>query len=341
MRVMYVATGLTAAVLTIASMSAVYGQSPAEFYKGRTIELPISSTVGGGYDIHARMLARHMGKYIPGHPTIVPKNVEGAGGLRLANLLYNAAPKDGTTFGIIYRSIAFEPLFGNKAAQLDGTKFTWIGSASNEVSVCVAWHTSGIATFDDVLTKELLVGSTGPGADTHQFTKVINGVLGARMKLISGYPGGNEIVLAMERGEVGGRCGWSWSSVKSTRQSWLDQKKINVFAQMGLSKHHDLPDVPLVVDLATTDEQRDILRLVFARQVMAWPYVAPPGIPPDRAETLRKAFNETMQDKDFLAEAAKAKLEIMPVAGAEIQKLVTELYATPAAVVQKTAEMLK
>jgi tripartite-type tricarboxylate transporter receptor subunit TctC len=332
---------LLAAATVLTLPPAGHTQTPAEFYRGKAISLEISSSVGGGYDLHARLLARHMSKHIPGNPTIVPKNVEGAAGLRMANLLYNTAPRDGTMFGIIYRGTAFEPLFGNKAAQLDATKLTWIGSASNEVSICVAWHTSGVTRIEDLLTKELLVGSTGPGADTHQFTKVINGVFGTRMKLISGYPGGNEIVLAMERGEVGGRCAWSWSSVKATRMSWLTDKKMTIFLQMALSKHADLPDVPLILDLARTDEQRSIIRLVFARQVMAWPFVAPPGVPADRAAALRAAFMATMRDKEFLADAERAKLEIAPVPGEEIEKLILELYATPSAVVQKTAEMIK
>ena len=241
-------------------------QTPAEFYKGKSIELGISSTVGGGYDAHARILARHIGKYIPGNPAIVPRNMEGAGGLRLANLLANTAPRDGTSFGTIYRATAFEPLFGNKAAQFDATKFTWIGSASNEVSLCVAWHTSGVATFDDMLTREIVVAHTGAGADAFQFSRIINGVLGTRMKLVGGYRGGNEMLLAMERGEVGGRCGWSLSSVKATRPEWIEQRRVNVLVQLALSKHSERPAVPLIVDLAKTAEQRNILRLVFARQ---------------------------------------------------------------------------
>jgi tripartite-type tricarboxylate transporter receptor subunit TctC len=340
MRAMNFALGLVAA-LALPVMSSASAQTPTEFYKGKTIELDISSSVGGGYDIHGRLLARHMTKYMPGNPMFVPKNVEGAGGLRMANLLYNTAPRDGTVFGIIYRSTAFEPLFGNKAAQIDATKFTWIGSASNEVSICVAWHTTGVTSINDIMTKELVVGSTGPGADTYQFLKIINGVFGTQMKIINGYPGGNEIVLAMERGEVGGRCGWSWSAVKATRMSWLDDKKMNVFLQMALTKHPELPNAPLILDLAKTDEQKSIIKLVFARQVVAWPYVAPPGVPQDRANALRKAFMDTMKDKDFLAEADKAKLEILPVSGEEIQKLIVELYATPGEIVQKTMEMLK
>ena len=189
--------------------------------------------------------------------------------------------------------------------------------------MCVAWNaTSGIKTFDDLFTKEMTVGGTSMSADTDQFPRILNGVLGTKMKIVSGYPGGNDVVLAMERGEVKGRCGWSWSSVISTHKAWLDEKKMTVLAQLALQKHPDLPDVPLITELAKTDEQKQILRLIFARQVMGRPYFAPPGIPADRAEALRKAFMETMQDKDFLADAEKAQLEITPVGGEEVQKLV-------------------
>ena len=261
----------------LASASPARAQTPAEFYRGKTLNLDIGSSVGGGYDIHGRLLARHIGKYIPGNPTVVPRNVEGAGGLRLANVLYNSAPRDGTAFGIVFRSVPFDPLLGNKAAQFDATRFTWIGSTSNEVSICVAWHTSGVMSIDDLRKTELVVGSTGNNADTSIFAKVINGVLGTRMKIVTGYPGGNEISLALERGELGGRCAWSWSAVKATRISWVEQKRMHVLVQLGLSKHPDLPHVPLAVDLARSSDERDIAKLVFARQEFAWPFVAPPG----------------------------------------------------------------
>jgi tripartite-type tricarboxylate transporter receptor subunit TctC len=333
------ATG--ALLLVLLPISPSLAQAPAEFYKGRTIELDIGTSVGGGYDAYGRMLARHMGKYIPGNPAIVPKNMEGAGSMRLANHLYNTAPKDGTSFGTINRGTPFEPLLANKGAQFDATRFNWIGSTNNEVSVCVAWHTTGITTFDDLLKRELVVGATGPSADTYQFPKITNAVLGTKFKIVTGYPGGNDVDLAMERGEVEGRCGWSWTSVKSLRQPWLDRKQINILYQMGLSKHRDLAGVPLIVDLARTEEERAILRLIFARQVMAWPFLAPPGTPAERVDVLRKAFLQTMQDKDFLAEADKAGLEITPVAGEDIQKLVQQAYATPAAIARKTAELLQ
>jgi tripartite-type tricarboxylate transporter receptor subunit TctC len=337
MRAMHLVLGLGAALAT----SSAFAQTPAVLYKGKTIELDIGTSAGGGYDVHSRLLARHMSKYVPGNPTIVPKNVEGASGVRLANLLYNTAPHDGTVFGILLRNVPFEPMFGNRAAQFDASKFSWIGSASNEVSICVAWHTTGVETLNDLLTKDLVVGGIGPGTDLAVFPKIINGVLGTRMKVINGYAGGNEVMLAMERGELGGRCAWSWSAAKATRQDWIDQKQINIFAQTALRKHPELPNVPLVLDYAKTDEDRSIFKLVFARQAFAWPYIAPPGVPPDRIGALRTAFLETMKDKDFLADAAKAKLEIMPVPGEEIERLVGELYTTPTEIVQKTLEMMK
>jgi tripartite-type tricarboxylate transporter receptor subunit TctC len=339
MRRLNVLSGIAA--VTLAAATPVSAQSVADFYRGKSISLEIPTSVGGGYDVHARLLSRHMGRFIPGNPTIVPKNTEGASGLRLANALYNNAPKDGTAFGIFLRSSPFEPQFGNKAAQYDATRFTWIGSPSSEVSICVAWHTTGITSIHDLFTREMLIGSLGPSADTTVYPRVMNGVLGTRVKIIHGYPGGNDIMLAVERGELGGRCAWSWSAAKATRRDWIEQKRVHILVQLGLSKHPDLPDVPLIVDLAKKSEDRDILKLVFARQEIAWPFVAPPDLPKDRAAALRAAFDATMKDKTYRAEADKAKLEIMPVAGADMQRLVGELYATPAPIVQRAMEMLK
>jgi tripartite-type tricarboxylate transporter receptor subunit TctC len=331
----------TAAILAAASASGTRAQTPAEFYKGKTVDFYIGYSVGGGYDLYARLVARHIGKHIPGNPNVVPKNMEGASSLRLANWLYNAAPKDGSVLGASSRSMAFEPLLGHKAANYDAAKFTWLGSANNEVSVCVAWETSGVTTFDELLTKELTIGSTGSGDDTYQFPRIVNNVLGTRFKIVTGYPGGNEIGLAMERGEVQGRCGWSWSSIKSIRRDWVEQKKIAILIQMALAKHADLPDVPLVIDLAKTDEQKRIFQLIFARQVMGRPYLAPPHVPGDRAAALQKAFMATMDDKEFLADAAKAKFEITPVAGNDIGKLVAEIYETAPEIAQKATAMIK
>jgi len=335
------ARGIAAALLAVVPASLAAAQDAAAFYAGKNVELYIGYSVGGGYDLYARTIARHIGKHIPGNPTVVVKNMEGAGSLRLANWLYNVAPKDGTVFGTIGRGTPFDPLLGHKGASFDATKFTWIGSANHEVSVCVAWHTTGITKFEDLLTQELTVGGTGSAADTDQFPKVMNGVLGTKMRVVTGYPGGTDVGLAMERGEVKGRCGWSWSSVKSTHPAWIAEKKINVLVQLALTKHPDLPDVPLIVDLAKTDEDRQVLKLIFARQVMGRPFLGPPGLPPERVEALRKAFMDTMRDKDFLADAEKSQLEINPVAGDALEKLVKEVYATPPAVAQRAATILK
>jgi len=331
---------LTAIVAAMFATNA-QAQSVADFYKGKNVDLYIGYSVGGAYDLYARVLSRHMGKHIPGNPTIVPKNMEGAGSLRLANWLFNVAPKDGSAFGIFGRGTGFDPLLGNKAAQFDATKFNWIGSANNEVSICVAWTTSGVTKFEDLLSRELIVGGTSTSADTDQFPRIVNGVLGTKMKVVTGYPGGNEVGLAMERGEVQGRCGWSWSSVKSTHKKWIDEKKFAILVQLGLDKHADLPDVPLIVDLAKNDEQRQILRLIFARQVMGRPFIAPPGVPQDRVDALRKAFMATMQDPEYLADAEKTQMEINPVPGEKVQALIKEEYSTPPEIAKKAASFLR
>ena len=247
--------------------------------------------------------------------------------MRLANWLYTAAPKDGTVIGATSRGMAFDPLLGNKGAQYDGSKFNWIGSANDEVSVCVAWHTAGITTFEDARKKQVVVGANGVGDDTYQFPALLNNLFGTKFKIVTGYPGGNDINLAMERGEVQGRCGWSWSTIKATRMDLgqIPERSI-VLLQFSLGKHPDLPDIPLVTDLAKTDEQRQIFKLIFGRQVMGRPFAAPPGVPKERVDALRKAFDETMADKDFLAEAEKAKFEITPVPGDKIENLVADVY---------------
>jgi tripartite-type tricarboxylate transporter receptor subunit TctC len=311
----------------------------ADFYPGKQIDLYIGYSVGGGYDIYARILARHLGKHLPGRPVVVPKNMEGAGSLRLANWLYQAAPKDGTAFGTIGRGIAFDPLLGGQGAQFKATQFGWIGSANDEVSVCVAWAKTGITRFEQLYARELIVGGTGATADTDLFPKVLNGVLGTRFRIVSGYPGGNDITLAMERGEVDGRCGWSWSSVKTNHPQWVKDGTLRLLVQLSLEKHADLPNVPLVMDLVKTEEQKAVLRLVFARQVMGRPFLAPPGVPRERIALLRKAFMETMQDKAFLAEAQKLNLEITPVSGEKVQELVAEMYRTPPEVLAKALEV--
>ena len=340
MRLVALDRSVVVAILALCPISVGQAQSPADFYKGKNIDLYIGYSAGGGYDVYARSLARHMGRFIPGNPTIVPKNMPGAGSLVLANWLYNVAPKDGTAFGIIGRGTAFDPLLGSTKAQFDAAKFNWIGSMNDEVSVCVAWHTTGITKLEQVKQNELTVGGTGPAADTDQFPKVLNATIGTKFKIIAGYPGGNDIDLAMERGEVMGRCGWSWSSVTATHQNWIDEKRINVLVQLSLSRHPDLPNVPLIMDFAKSNAEKQIFKLVFARQPMGRPFLMPPGIPADRMVAVRKAFMDTMKDGEFLADAEKMKLEINPVSGDAVQEIVQQVYQTPKSIAAAVADMV-
>jgi len=335
------AASVAALVLSGAWPMWAQAQPAAEFYKGKQVDLYIGYSAGGGYDIYARLLARHLGRQIPGNPTIVPRNMEGAGSLRLANWLYKAAPKDGTAFGTIGRGIPFDPLLGGTGAQFKANEFAWIGSANDEVSVCASWGKTGIARFDELYRKELIVGGTGATADTDLFPIVMNGVLGTRMRIVTGYPGGADITLAMQRGEVEGRCGWSWSSIKTNHPDWVKDGTLKLLVQLSLEKHPDMPKVPLIMDMLKTEEQRGVMRLVFARQVMGRPFLAPPGVPAERIALLRKAFLDTMKDKDFLAQADKLKLEITPVSGERVQELVAEVYRTPPDIVKRTIEALK
>jgi tripartite-type tricarboxylate transporter receptor subunit TctC len=301
----------------------------AEFYRGRTVDLIVGYSVGGGYDTYARILARHIGKHIPGNPTIVVKNMPGAGSLKAAQFIYDVALKDGATFGTFGRGLAMEPLIGASKPGYDSTKFTWLGSGTNESSVLTAWHTSGIKTWNDMLSKSFTVGGEGSGSDPDIYAALLKNLFGARLKLITGYPGTSEIALAMERGEVDARASWSWSSLKSTKPDWISGKKVNFPVQLNLSKNPELPDVPLIMEFATNDRQRQILTLVLSRQTMGRPFAAPPGIPPDRKQALRSAFDRTMKDPEFLAEAKARAQEVNPVDGAALDRLIGDLYRTP------------
>lgn len=330
------------ALALVASGRPASAQTPAEFYKGRTIDVYIGFSAGGVYDITARLMARTMGKFIPGNPSLVARNMTGAGSLRLANWLYTQGPKDGTAIATFGRGAAFETLVGGQGVMFEAAKFNWLGSTNDEVSTCVSWSASGVTSFDQLYTKELIVGSSGGSADDEQFPRVLNGVLGTKLRVVAGFPGGNEIKMAMERGEVGGRCGWSWSSVKATQAQWLKDKKIAILTQLSLRRHADLPDVPAVYELAKTDQDRQIFKVIFARSVLAWPYVAPPGVPAERVAVLRKAFDETVKDPEFLAEAQRLSLEVAPVSGERIQSLIEELYrSTGPELTQKIGSMLK
>jgi tripartite-type tricarboxylate transporter receptor subunit TctC len=313
-------------------------ESVEEFYRGRTVIVAIGFSVGGGYDLYARLLARHLGKHIPGNPTVVAQNREGAGSQRLTLYLYNAAPRDGTVIGAISRSMAVAPLIDH--SPFDATKFTWLGSLSTDTSVCMTWHTSPIRTFDDMLAKSFTVGGEGGGADPDAFALLLRNMFGAKLKLISGYPGTNEATLAMERGEVSGVCGMSWTTVKARHMDWVNAHQVNIPVQFGLQREPDLPDVPAVMDLVKNDEQAKMAKLILAGEAMARPIVGPPGIPADRKEALVAAFDAAVKDPELLADAQRMQAEIRPVNSATIEKLLAEIYATPKDIVAKAAKVI-
>src|SRR6202047_168702 len=308
----------TAVALGAASGSAG-AQGVADFYRGRNVTLVIGFSAGGGYDLYARLLSRHLGRHIPGQPNIVAQNREGAGSERAMLYLYNAAPKDGSVIGTFSRSMAVAPLLVN--APFDATRLTWLGSISSDVSVCMTWHTSPIRTFEDMLVKPFTVAGLGKEADPDIFAMVLRNVFGAKLKLVSGYPGSNDGTLAMERGEVNGMCGISWSTAKARHADWMKTKKVNLPVQFGLRKEADISDVPAVMDLVKGEEQTRMVHLILAGQAMARPYAAPPGIPDDRRRALITAFDATMKDPEFLADSEKRQADATPLTAGEIDKL--------------------
>ncbi len=334
-----------AAALLMLSGQAALAQSVADFYSGKSINVLIGFSAGGGYDIYARTLARSMGRYIPGNPKLLPQNMPGAGSLKAANYLYSVAPKDGTAIAHFAPGVLFEPLLGRggEGAQFEATKFTWIGSVSREVSVCAFMASTGIKTWRDMQTKRSIIAASGGGAESDVFPTVLRNMFNLPFKLVTGYPGGNEMILALERHEADGRCGWSWTSLLSRSKSLLDRKQINLTLQIALAKDKDphLRDVPLVVDLTDDPLKKAALKLIVSRQGIARPFAAPPGIPADRAKALRDAFDATMKDPEFLAETKKLNLDVDPVTGPEVEALIREVYASPAEAVKLASESMK
>jgi tripartite-type tricarboxylate transporter receptor subunit TctC len=309
-------------------------QAADNFYAGKSIEIWIGAAVGGGYDVNARLVGRHMPKYIPGKPTILPKNMPGAGSLRAANMLYAAAPKDGTVLGAPSRSVITMPLLGVENAKLDVNKINWIGSVVSEDSSCIAWHGSGVKTWDDVLHKKLIVGTSGPGTSTHTYALLLTKLFDAKMDLIAGYPGGKEVQLALERHEVDGACG-SYSSLKTQKPEWVRDKLVNFLVLIGQKRNPEIPDVPAITELPQSEEVRNILKVVLIPQTAGRPLMAPPGVPAERITMLRRAFDATMKDPKFLDDAAKLGLEVRPESGEDVQRLVAEVYNLPPNIVEK------
>jgi tripartite-type tricarboxylate transporter receptor subunit TctC len=336
-RSMVVAIALAAACDIAAAADPV-----ADFYPGKTVQVLIGFSPGGGYDIYGRTVARYLGRHMPGKPTVVPQNMPGAGSLKSVNFLYNVAPKDGTAIAHFAPGVMFEPLLGHpEGAQFDATRFEWLGSASREASVCAFMTRAGIKSWADMRTKATIIGASGGGAESDVFPTVLRNMFHLPLKIVTGYPGGTEITLAMERREVDGRCGWSWTSLLSRSKALLDSHQLDIVLQIALQKTKDLPDVPLIVDVTDDADQKAALKLIVARQSIARPFAAPPGVPPERARALREAFAATMADPDFIAEAKSQQLDVDPVTGADVAALIREVYASSPAAVKLAAQSMK
>ncbi len=324
-----------AAVLLLAAVASSPASAEDEF-SGKDINLYVGSAPGGPYDAYARLLARHLGRHLPGHPGVVVQNMPGASGRRLMGFIYNVAPRDGTAIATAQRALAFDPLMGADS-HFDVDKVNWIGSANNETNVCMVWHTSPIRTLDDVKTREMVVGTSGPSSTDAIYPNVMNALFGTRFKVVGGYQAASESNIAMERGEIDGRCGITWDTLVSLNADWLREKKIRLLVQFALDKNPELPDVPSVFDLARTEEERQILAVWAAPNKMGRPFFAPPGMPPARVVLLRRAFDAAMQDPELLAEAARMQLAVAAITGEQVQALIRQVYATPLEVVAKAA----
>jgi hypothetical protein len=327
---------LVAAVAMSASIARA--ENAVDFFKGRSISMIIGYSVGGGYDAYARLLAHHIGRHIPGEPSIVPQQMTGAGSLRAANYLFSVAPKDGSVLGTFSRSMGIAPLLGQ--AEFDSRKFTWLGSMTDDDTTCVTWNSSPIKTWSDFLSKPSKLGGLGADADPDIWALLYKNVFGAKARLVSGYPGTNDVVLAMERGEVDGLCGLSWSTIKTRHAEWLTGHAVNIIVQAALKKEPEIAAVPLATDLVSGPEQLQIIRLLLASQAMARPFAAPPELAADRKSALIAAFDATMRDADFLAEARKLNFEIHPVSAATIDSLLAEVYTTPKDVLSRAAKAI-
>jgi tripartite-type tricarboxylate transporter receptor subunit TctC len=311
-----------------------------DFYKGRQIAWILSADVGGGYAGYARAFAPFFGKHIPGHPNIVIQNMPGAGGIRAMNYLHSVAPKDGTVLGLVHSSVPFALLYGIKGAKFDPLRINWIGSLDANIAICIAWHTSRIKTWQDALEQEFTVGGSGVGSQMETMPAMLNKLFGAKMKVISGYKGGNEIYLAMERGEVDGRCGGLVSSINSTRPDWFPQRKITVPIVVAAERSPLFPNVPAVAEFAKDERSRQILELFVAPQAMDRPILAPPGVPSERIAALRTAFHAAMNDAGFIAEARREHLQLAEVDGTRVAKIVAGAYALPRDIVKAATEAM-
>lgn len=335
-------TSLVAAVVAAMVASHAVAQTPAEFYKDKQVTFYVGLSPGGGYDLNARLVAKYIGRYIPGQPQVIVRNMPGGGGMVMTNYVANVSPKDGLHIGAPQRGVPFEPLLGDSShAKFDPNKLQWIGSVNADTSVAVSTRRSGVKTWQDLKTKELIVAGTGIGTESVNVPYVLRNILGLKFRVIAGFPGGSEMNLAMLRGEVDGRGTFTWTSLKPHYKEWVETGELNILFQQGLRKHPEIGNVPLVTDLAETDDQKKLLELQFTAFELGRPSFVAEGVPADRVAALRRAFNLAMQDKDLLADAAKQRLEVNPSGGEDMQRILARVYATPKDLVARLAEASK
>jgi hypothetical protein len=312
----------------------------ADFYKGKSATLYLGYPPSGAYDIYARLIARYLTRYVPGNPQFILRHKPGAASLNLVNELYTVLPRDGSVIGMFARSVALNRLLGREGANFNPVELNWIGSANNEVSICGVWHGVGVWSTQDFISRPLVFAANAPGAESDVYPNILNNLLGTKFKVVAGYPGVNDLTLAMERGEADARCGWSWGAVKAAKPGWLRDKKIYIAVQFATKKHPELPDVPLATDLARNDRERQALDLILTQQVMGRPFAAPPKVPPERVTALRRAFDAIMKDPEFLAETDKLQLEIAPVDGESLQAMVERMFKAPPDVIEAARQAI-
>jgi len=321
------------AVLAFATIAGVALADPvAEFYHGRTITVYIASGPGGGYDAYGRLLAEHIVAHLPGHPSAVAENMPGAGGRTVANFLYNKAPHDGTAIGILQAPIIMDRLLYGANAQgalYDPLRFSWIGSLDQFTPMAVVWHTTGITSIDEAKGKEIKFGSSGGDVSERLYANILNTMLGTKFVAVAGYSGSAEIALAMERGEIPAFVGWYWAGMKRTKPEWLQKHLVNVLVQFGITPNPDMKGVPFILDLLKNPDDRQVVHVALSQLAMARPFAGPPSIPGDRLSALRMAFDATVKDPAFLADAKKQQLDITPYSGAQIDTLLKGVYSTP------------
>jgi tripartite-type tricarboxylate transporter receptor subunit TctC len=339
------ATASAALAACVACALALAGGAPARAQSGpslagKNVQMLIGFGPGGGYDLWGRVVARHIGKHLPGNPTVVPQNMPGAGSFVAANNIYNLAPKDGSVIGIIARDAALGPITGATGARFDPTRITWLGTPTTETNVCIATSTAKVQTLKDLYAKELIVGDTGVGTGTHSYPKALNALLGMKFKIIAGFPSSSDVFLAMERGEVDGICE-SLDSVSGKRPDWIPNKKVTILFQGGAAPNPLLKDVPFVADLARSADDRLAIELLYAGQGIGRPFVAPPDMPADRTKMVRDAFRDTMRDPEFLEDARRNMLDVEPEDGEHLAALIQKVYATPKQIVEKVGDLIK